>query len=104
MSGCSPGLATGTSLRVVGSTMFEERKAEPVATPSLPSLRVDSLLAPFSGQPDFEEGTDRRAKAVRAARVDPGILRYVEPPAGTDMPVRTPPEHVDPEMIEPQHP
>jgi len=36
--------------------------------------------------------------------MDPGILMYVEPPAGTDMPIWEPPENVDPEMIVPNDP
>lgn len=38
-------------------------------------------------------------KARCAARVDPGILWYVEPPSGTDMPTITPPKLVDPDML-----
>lgn len=43
------------------------------------------------------ESTEQRAR--RAARVDPGILWYTEPPSGTDMPTITPPKNVDPGML-----
>ncbi len=38
-------------------------------------------------------------KAFEASEVDPGMLLYTEPPLGTNMPVFTPPDSVDPEMI-----
>lgn len=49
-------------------------------------------------------GPSTEQKARRAAHMDPGILWYVEPPAGTDMPTIRPPEKVDPEMVRPVRP
>lgn len=54
----------------------------------------DSLRARTKGTPD----------ALEAARVDPGILLYAEPPPGTRMPIHMPPENMDSEMIWPVDP
>ena len=46
-----------------------------------------------------------RGHAAReAAEVDPGMLLYTAPPPGTDMPIDTPPDSVDPDMIWPLMP
>jgi len=66
-------------------------------------MLADTLRAPFSWGLDLAEEWGETL-ARRAARMDPGILMYVEPPAGTDMPIWEPPENVDPEMIVPNDP
>lgn len=71
------------------------------------SVRVDTPVVPFLGVPDslgwgWPQGDS--TAAVRAARVDPGMLVYTEPPAGTDMPTLEPSEPVDPEIIWPAEP
>lgn len=71
--------------------------------PRAPSTSPDILRAPFTWGPDLAEKWGEE-EARQAARVDPGILIYTEPPAGTDMPILDPPEHVDPEMILPNDP
>ena len=38
-------------------------------------------------------------KAFEAAEVDLGMLLYTDPPPGTNTPVFTPPDSVDPGMI-----
>lgn len=70
-----------------------------------PAVPVDTPVVPFSGVPDsLGEWPWNDSSAARAARVDPGILIYTEPPAGTDMPILRPPEDVDPEMVWPGKP
>lgn len=60
-------------------------------------------LSPTSWAPAFGENPGRRAHAHQAAWMDPGILHYMEPPAGTDMPTYSGPENVDPEMVWPEN-
>ena len=59
-------------------------------------ILVDSLP---SGPDSLVAVKGARMKAFEAAEVDPGMLLYTEPPPGTNMPVFTPPDSVDPEMI-----
>lgn len=56
------------------------------------------------GASPFEGGDRAERKARRAAWMDSGILMYVEPPEGTNMPTISPPENVDPEMVHPVRP
>lgn len=79
------------------------RLIETTESPTVPSTSADTLYEPFSWVPDLAEECGE-ALARQAARMDPGILIYTEPPAGTDTPIWEPPEHVDPEMILPNDP
>lgn len=69
--------------------------------PRIGLLTVDSLRVPCACGAD---STGEKRKAYQAAQVDPGILMYTEPPAGTEMPTHEPPEDVDPQMIWPVDP
>lgn len=77
------------------SDLVDSRERDTKLRGGVPSL-ADTLSLPVA-HGVRERWTERKAR--EAARVDPGILLYVEPPAGTSMPTITPPDRVDPGMI-----
>lgn len=102
--GCTHGAgAVKTSTATVPTAHW--REGEAVDGPRDPSGQVDTPVVPFSGRPDSLGGWPwPDSAAVRASRIDPGILIYTDPPSGTNMPTLEPPKHVDPEMIWPLDP
>lgn len=96
--GCAPEQGRFVSAPAPGS-----QDKQPNATPLSPLPTHSSEVLPWA--PDsLSKATQGRSKAFEAARIDPGILMYVEPPQGTEMPALEPPKHVDPEMIWPPDP
>ena len=107
-------LLVGSSIGVLGCAQGLERGASAVS-PLETGRSTDSTLRVveperpgFDSRPWADDSLrvlrDREHAALETAEVDPGILMYTEPPPGTSMPVYTPPDSVDPDMIWPPNP
>lgn len=93
------------TVAATGPAVPHQGRTEALAGPRIPPLSGDTSIVPFSWMADsLEERFASDSAAVQAARVDPGILIYTDPPSGTDMPTLTLPENVDPEMVRPGEP
>jgi hypothetical protein len=75
---------------------------ESTARPDSPELSA-AIPAPLAHD-SLQGRANERAEALEAAQVDPGVLMYMEPPSGTNMPIQVPPKNVDPEMVWPSPP
>jgi hypothetical protein len=92
--GCAQGLQRNSPTGPSSGTVQE---ADPTARLGEPGrILVDSLP---SGADSLAAAGGARMRAFGAAEVDPGMLLYTEPPPGTNTPVFTPPDSVDPGMI-----
>lgn len=106
-------LAASPSAAQVVHTMSASVHERPVQAAAADSFRAKDLFELEQILPSDTLG--RRAASLienawtedmarQAAHMDPGILWYVEPPAGTNMQTIRPRETVDPEMVRPVPP
>lgn len=90
------------SASLLGSDVRAAKAPQTTARSLSSSHSTNTLSDGWSDRLDSGPWTEQMAR--RAAHMDPGILWYVEPPAGTDMPIIRPRENVDPEMVRPVPP